>query len=177
MLRFYIPRSTCFVALCTILLPLVPLCSVWREPKALEKSKPDWRRYVIYSVRGNGTESVGHPSDFTQCILIAGLTLRYWWLVSKINPSKIDLAKVARRKEAETYSGFLMTVYSTIFILFFLFSTLSTIFHIFYFSASLVSAFSSFFTKIFPFLSVRDVFSLKCSELYRNHRFIPISRE
>lgn len=56
MLRFYIPCSTCFVALCTILLPLVPLCSVWREPEALEKSEPDWRRYVIYSERRNGTE-------------------------------------------------------------------------------------------------------------------------
>lgn len=77
-----IPCSTCFVEPRVILLPLIPLCSVSREPGALEKSEPDWRRYVIYSRRAGTKRSAGRPSDFTQCILIADLTLR---LVSKIN--------------------------------------------------------------------------------------------
>lgn len=36
-----IPCSTCFVEPRAILLPLIPLCSVSREPRALEKSEPD----------------------------------------------------------------------------------------------------------------------------------------
>lgn len=51
-----IPCSTCFVEPRAILLPLIPLCSVSREPRALEKSEPDWRRYVIYSPCRNETK-------------------------------------------------------------------------------------------------------------------------
>lgn len=51
-----IPCSTCFVEPRAILLPLIPLCSVSHEPRALEKSEPDWRRYVIYSPCRNETK-------------------------------------------------------------------------------------------------------------------------
>lgn len=72
-----IPYLTCFVEPRTILLPLILLCSISHEPGALEKSDPNWQRYVIYSPCRNETERAGRPSDFTQCILIADLMLRH----------------------------------------------------------------------------------------------------
>lgn len=59
-----IPCSTCFVEPRAILLPLIPLCSVSREPRALEKSEPDWRRYVIYSPCRNETTKRRPPFWF-----------------------------------------------------------------------------------------------------------------
>lgn len=52
------------------------------------------------------------------------------------------------------------------------FPQFASVFHIFHFSDFLV--FTSFSTN-FPFLSIRDVFSLKHPEFYRDRHFIPIA--
>lgn len=170
-----IPCSTCFVEPRAILLPLIPLCSVSREPGALEKSEPDWRRYVIYSACRNETEHRPpfwfYAMHFNRRFNVAAPAGRF-----EDQPWKSTRREITRREEIEpgTPQWRLLSVALSPRSLSLILNVFRDLFHDSF--RSFVSLSLSYLRfPHFPYLFARDVFSSRLSRFFQVCRFVPIS--